>query len=205
MKYLTLILFFVLFSCKKNSKQAYQEEFFSLSPNISNIKENYYKYPLDKDLYPNYYLYSPIEPNKNEKELGKTLIKSNNNHNYFYFFDYVKKNMNGEYSSYIFKNDNIIYKNYLKINNTENKNTEKSIDEIKKQFDSLKIGYRFLKKKDGGYTFLLKNNSQKDSSYCFIHYKDNFYQVNLYYNVKDTINSLTTQSMKPFIGEEIEN
>lgn len=204
MRNVMLILVLFLFSCKKNYKQKYQEETISLSPNISRIKENYYRYPLNKNLFPNYSIYSPIEPSKSNKEYGKTLIKSSNNHNYYYFFDFIKNNMNGEYSSYIFENKKLIYKNYIKIYSSVDFR-EKKLDEIEKEFDSLKIGYKFLRKKDNGYTFLLVKNNQKDSAFCFIQYNDNIYQVNLYYNVKDTINSLTTQSMKPFIGKKLEN
>lgn len=205
MKYIILISALALLSCKKNTKQLYSEDAISLSPNISEIKQNYYKYPLNKNMYPNYFLYSPIEPNKRNKELGKTLIKSNNNHNYFYFFDYIKKNMNGEYSSYIFDNNRIVYKNYVKIFENKNIENQRSLEEIKKQFEKSKIGFRFLNKKENGYTFLIKNNSQKDSSFCYIEYSKELYQVNIYYNVKDTINSLTSQSLKPFVGNDLEN
>ncbi|MGD1320229.1 hypothetical protein [Chryseobacterium sp. 2R14A] len=202
---LSALTFLVSSSCSKN-KKVLEEDFINLNPNIHLIKKQYYRYSTFDPFFPKDSLYTPIEPSKNFPERAKTLVNQLNSYDLRNFNTYINKNMGGEYNAYIYDDNTPLYRIYLKIYKKNDKREFSTNKEIENYFKQNKIGYKFWKNKpDNLSIYLLQMKNKKDSAFCVVNSETSFLKIYLTYNVKDTIKSLPTNAIRPFLGDVMEN
>ncbi|KFE99154.1 hypothetical protein IX39_00220 [Chryseobacterium formosense] len=202
---LLVLTFFISNSCNKN-KKVLNEDYINLYPDKKIIKKQYYRYSTFDPFFPNDSLYSPIESSKNFPDRAKTLVNQLNFYDLRNFNAYINKNMGGEYNAYIYENNTPLYRIYLKIYKENDKRELSTNKEIENYFKQNKIGYKFLKNKpDNLSNYLLEMKNTKDSAFCVINSEVDLLKIYLTYNVKDTIRSLPTTAIRPFLGDVIEN
>lgn len=131
---------------------------------------------------------------------GRAIYDLNN------FYEYVKNNLDGNYTAYIYNHNKPLYRYNLKIYKSNQKQSLGTYHEIERYFKENKIEYEYFNKENKKYTaFFLKNKNNKDTAFCYINSKQNLLEIFLTYNVKDTIKSLRDDVFRPFSGSEIEN
>ncbi|KPH11698.1 hypothetical protein [Chryseobacterium sp. ERMR1:04] len=204
--FLTLCSLLVLHACKNSNTKIIQKELIVLNPDAKAIKKEYHKYSTHNPFHPDYHLYSPIEPSKKEQGKAKILISIYDEYNFQHLKNYIRKN--GIYESYILNNDTILYRHFIKTYDKKESKRINNLADIQNYFHKNNIGFRLFKDKHNegsGYTFLLNKNNIKDSALCTIFPKKDELEVYLYYNVRDTLKSLSRQSVNPYYGKEIED
>jgi hypothetical protein len=207
LNFTSLICFLLIgiLSCNKN-KKVLDEDFINLYPDTALIKRNYYKYSTIDPFQPNDSLFTPIEPSKSNPKRAKTLIKSSYSYDLQYFYKYIDDKMDGKYNDYLFENGNILYRYYLKFYKKNELQELDTKEKIENYFDVNKIDYFFLKKnKRDMLIYLLKKKNQEYPAYCVINSTRYILEIYLMYNAKDTVRSLSSQAVRPFLGVDIEN
>lgn len=195
----------LLLSCKSGKRPA-ENSMVDLYPNIQKITKDYYKYSINNAFHSDYFLYSPIEPSNINKNQPRILISSRIHHGnyYYYYYEFIKNRMNGSYTCYLTEGNTVKYRNHIKY--YQDGETKMSLQDIDNYFKQAKISYKLVKKIDKGYyTFLLDKNNQKEPAFCAISIDSVKVETFLLYNAKDTIQSLERQSMRPYIGMDLEN
>lgn len=79
------------------------------------------------------------------------------------------------------------------------------LKDINAYFKQGKISFRLKKNKTTGYIFLLGKDKKKDSAVCVVFLDNDKIETEIYYSAKDTLNSLARQTMRPYIGMDLEN
>ena len=110
-----LILLVVLFISCKEKKKAINEDFINLSPDKNLIKKQYNRYWTFNPFFPEDSLYTPIGKSKKRPNMPLGLIKGRDIYNLDNFYKYVKNNLDGNYTAYVYNHDKPLFRYYLKI------------------------------------------------------------------------------------------
>ncbi|MDV3928924.1 hypothetical protein CMT52_16835 [Elizabethkingia anophelis] len=113
--FIAILLFLLGLSSCNNNRKILDEDFVNLYPNKQIIKKQYYRYSTLDPFSPTDSLYSPIPPSKSNINRGKVLIVNYQSYDLRYFYKYIKKKMDGECNSYIYKNDTPLFRYYIKM------------------------------------------------------------------------------------------
>ena len=186
--YISILLFTVIFSCRKSNEIA-QEELFTTPKKITELKKEYYKYKFDTLTQNTLYLFNNIEPDKSKK-LPKKLIGFAND--YTLLYNYINKNNNGIYVAYVKNEKNILFREILIENKVNKEGIPISDKEVINFLNEKKMKYKILKNKYnpnyyGNNMDIIIYGKEKDSTFNRINISKTLLNICTYNNIKDTI------------------
>ncbi|MDV3567964.1 hypothetical protein CMU71_13750 [Elizabethkingia anophelis] len=203
--FIAILLFLLGLSSCSNNRKIVDEDFINLYPNKQVIKKQYYNYSTLDPFSPTDSLYSPIPPSKSNINRGKGLIVNYKSYDLQYFYKYIKKEMGGTYTSYIYSKDIPVFRYYLKFYKKEELKKFDTNKKIEAYFKQKNIDYEFVKNKPNKISIYILKNKNAKPIYCTIISDEDWENIYLTYNIKDTIKDLSSQSFRPFLASKIED